>query len=269
MLSLKNKKFWHTPLWKPTHLKEDDSSSSEMLQKNEEKTLPIHIGFIMDGNGRWAVKRGLPRIMGHREGAQAFRKIAKYCKKIGIKYITFYAFSTENWKRPKEEIDEIMKLFKQYLDEVEDYAKENTRLVFLGDKSAFSPEIRERMIELEEKSSQFNGMTLMLAMNYGGRADIVNSVKNIAAMIEHKDISLKDIDESLVKSLLYTGTAPDVDLVIRPSGEQRISNFMIWQSAYAELYFTNTLWPDFTVKEFDKALEEYAMRNRRFGGVAG
>lgn len=229
--------------------------------------LPQHIGFIMDGNGRWAQKRGLPRTLGHREGADTFRKIARYCKKIGIKYITFYAFSTENWKRPKEEVDAIIKLFNQYLNEVEDYAKGNTRLVFLGDKSPFEPKMRERMIYLEKESAEFDDMTLMLAMNYGGRADVVHSIKEIAKMIEQNEITHNDIDESLVTSLLYTGIAPDVDLVIRPSGELRLSNFMIWQSAYAEYYFTDTLWPDFNVKELDKALIDYASRGRRFGGV--
>ena len=229
--------------------------------------LPVHIGFIMDGNGRWAQKRGLPRKLGHREGAQAFRKIARYCKKIGIKYITFYAFSTENWKRPKDEIDELMRLFGEYLGEVEDYAKDKTRLVFLGDKSAFGDTLEKRMIELEEKSAEFDEMTLMLAMNYGGRDDIVHAVKQIASLIANKEIRTDDIDESLVSSLLYTKGMPDVDLLIRPSGEKRISNFLLWQSAYAEFYYTDVLWPDFTPKELDKALADYASRNRRFGGV--
>lgn len=221
----------------------------------------------MDGNGRWAQNRGMPRKMGHREGAQVFRKIARYCKKIGIKYVTFYAFSTENWKRPKDEVDELMRLFGEYLNEVEDYAKERTRLVFLGDKSAFGRELAERMAELEEKSADFDEMTLMLAMNYGGRDDIVHSVRQIGEMISRKEITPSDIDEGLVSSLLYTKGMPDVDLLIRPSGEMRISNFLIWQSAYAELYFTDTLWPDFTPHELDKALEDFASRNRRFGGV--
>lgn len=229
--------------------------------------LPVHIGFIMDGNGRWAQKRGLPRKLGHREGAQTFRKIARYCKKIGIKYITFYAFSTENWKRPKDEIDELMRLFGEYLGEVEDYSKDKTRLVFLGDKSAFGDTLEKRMTELEEKSAGFDEMTLMLAMNYGGRDDIVHAVKQIASMAANREIRPGDIDESLVSSLLYTKGMPDVDLLIRPSGEKRISNFLLWQSAYAEFYYTDVLWPDFTPKELDKALAEYISRNRRFGGL--
>lgn len=229
--------------------------------------LPSHTAFIMDGNGRWAVKRGLPRKMGHREGAKTFRKIARHCKDIGIKYVTFYAFSTENWKRPKEEVDEIMRLFGEYLEEAEDFRKDKTRLIFLGDRSVFDEKLRGKMTELEQASSEFDEMTLMLAMNYGGRSEIVHAAKSAAEMISNKEIAVKDIDESLFSSLLYTGGAPDTDLLIRPGGEQRISNFLIWQSAYAEFYFTDTLWPDFTPKELDKALEEYASRNRRFGGV--
>lgn len=237
------------------------------MANKDQITLPVHIGFIMDGNGRWAQKRGLPRKFGHKEGAETFRKIARYCKEIGIKYITFYAFSTENWNRPKEEVDAILQLFEQYLEEVDDFAKDNTRLKFLGDKSAFNPKMQIRMEELEKKSVNFSEMTLMLAMNYGGRADILQSVKKIAEMIENKFIKSGNIDENLISSLLYTAGIPDPDLIIRPSGEQRLSNFLTWQSAYSEFYFTNILWPDFTKKDLDKALEDYSSRGRRFGGV--
>lgn len=229
--------------------------------------LPVHIGFIMDGNGRWAQKRNMPRKMGHRAGAETFRKIVKYCKKIGIKYVTFYAFSTENWKRPEDEVSELMKLFNGYLDEVKEYTKENIRLIFLGDKSAFDTAMAQKMIDIEEYSKNFDGMTLMLAMNYGGRDDIVHAVKQLSEMAVNKEIKVEDIDEKMLSSMLYTRGLPDVDLLIRPSGEMRISNFLIWQSAYAEFYFTDVLWPDFSSKELDKALEEYASRNRRFGGV--
>ncbi|MCD7730235.1 MAG: di-trans,poly-cis-decaprenylcistransferase [Oscillospiraceae bacterium] len=235
-----------------------------IIDKNK---LPIHIGFIMDGNGRWASKKGLPRTAGHAEGAQTFRKIARYCKKIGIKYITFYAFSTENWKRPADEVDTIMKLFWQYLEEAKDFVKDNTRLIFLGDKSRFEDKMREKMISLEKASENFDEMTVAIAMNYGGRDDIVHSVKEIARMVKEGYVSPSDIDEELVESLLYTGNMPDADLIIRPGGEKRISNFLIWQSSYAELYFTDVLWPDFSPKELDKALEDYALRGRRFGGV--
>ena len=237
------------------------------MNKIDKEKLPVHVGFIMDGNGRWAVKRGLPRKMGHREGAKAFRKIARCCKDLGIRYVTFYAFSTENWKRPQDEVDEIMRLFGEYLDEAENFEKDRTRLVFLGDKSAFGEKMAQRMTELEESSANFDEMTLMLAMNYGGRDEIVRAARNAAAMALNREIRLADIDESLFSSLLYTGGMPDADLIIRPSGEKRISNFLIWQSAYSEFYFTDTLWPDFSEKELYKALEDYASRSRRFGGV--
>lgn len=233
----------------------------------ENNILPSHIGFIMDGNGRWAQKRGMPRTFGHREGAQTFRKIARYCKKIGIKNITFYAFSTENWSRPKAEVDAIMSLFAQYLDEADEFAADKTRLIFLGDKSPFEPKIRDKMTELEKASEDFDEMTLAIAINYGGRDDIVHAVKSAAKMVADGFIKPEDIDESLITSLLYTGTMPDVDLVIRPSGEKRISNFLIWQAAYAEFYYTDVLWPDFSPKDLDLALEEYSKRSRRFGGV--
>ncbi len=229
--------------------------------------LPTHIGFIMDGNGRWAKKRGLPRQFGHREGAKTFKKIVRHCKDIGIKYITFYAFSTENWKRPKEEVDTIIELFGQYIEEVRKHIDEEVKVLFIGDKSVFSEELQRKMISLEKDSRDFTQMTLILAINYGGRDEIVHSIKSIANLVKNKDISVEQIDESLVSSLLYTGGIPDVDLIIRPSGEQRISNFLIWQSAYAELYFTDVLWPDFTAKVLDNALKSYALRSRRFGGV--
>ena len=192
---------------------------------------------------------------------------------ILIKYVTFYAFSTENWKRSDEEVAGLMKLFEQYIKDVlkdnnkKSYSKERTRVIFLGDKSPFAPELREQMQTLEEKTAEFDGMTLMVAMNYGGRADIVYAAKRAASMLVNKEIKPGDFDESLLGSLLYTRAAPDVDLLIRPGGERRLSNFLLWQSAYAELYFTPTLWPDFNAKEFDSILADFASRNRRFGGV--
>lgn len=233
----------------------------------EKNNLPVHIGFIMDGNGRWAKKRGLPRTFGHREGAKAFRKVTEYCNDIGIKYITFYAFSTENWSRPKDEVDAIMKLFKEYLLEADDLTDKNVRLVFLGDKSRFDVELQEQMTELERKSKDHDGMTVALAMNYGGRDDIVYAVKNVVQLLKEGIINEDDITEELITKNLYTGDIPDVDLVIRPSGEKRISNFLIWQSSYAEFYFTDVLWPDFNAHEVDAALEDYATRGRRFGNV--
>lgn len=221
----------------------------------------------MDGNGRWASKRGLPRSIGHKEGAETFNRITRRCKNLGIKYVTYYAFSTENWSRPADEVSALMKLFEQYLGDAEKYVKDNTRLIFLGDKSKFSEKLRLRMEELEEKSRDFDSMTVLLAMNYGGRDEIVRAARRAAALVKDRSITPDQIDESLFSSLLYTGGIPDPDLIIRPGGEKRLSNFLTWESAYSELYFTDVLWPDFNAKELDKALEDFAQRGRRFGGI--
>lgn len=226
-----------------------------------------HIGFIMDGNGRWAQKRGLPRKFGHREGAKTFRKIADYCREIGIPYISFYAFSTENWKRPADEVDALMKLFDEYLDEIDDFANRNTRIIFLGSKEPFSESLRKKMISAEERSKNMTGCTMMLALNYGGRDDIVYAAKKCAELARDGFMDVSDINERTFESFLYTRNAPPVDLVIRPSGEYRLSNFMIWQCAYAEYYFSDILWPDFKTSDLDKAIDEYYKRNRRFGDV--
>lgn len=221
----------------------------------------------MDGNGRWASKRGLPRSIGHKEGAETFNRITRRCKDLGIKYVTYYAFSTENWSRPADEVSALMKLFEQYLGDAEKYVNDNTRLIFLGDKSKFSEKLRLRMEELEEKSRDFDSMTVLLAMNYGGRDEIVRAARRAAALVKDRSITPDQIDESLFSSLLYTGGIPDPDLIIRPGGEKRLSNFLTWESAYSELYFTDVLWPDFNAKELDKALEDFAQRGRRFGGI--
>jgi undecaprenyl diphosphate synthase len=229
--------------------------------------LPDHVGFIMDGNGRWAKKRGLPRSFGHREGAKQFKKIVRYCKDIGLKNISFYAFSTENWQRPAEEVNTIMELFRDYIVDVRNFLSENTRMIFLGDKSAFDEDLQEKMIKLEEDTAKYNEMTLMMAVNYGGRDEITHAARILAEKAAKGEIKSEDITEQSISDNLYTAGYPDVDLLIRPSGEQRISNYLIWQCAYAEFYYTNVLWPDFTPDELDKALAEYARRNRRFGGV--
>lgn len=221
----------------------------------------------MDGNGRWAQKRGLPRSMGHKAGAETLRKITKACRNAGIKYVTYYAFSTENWKRPQDEIDALMKLFSEYLDEAEKFSGKNARILFLGDKSPFPTKLRNRMEQLEKDSAIYDSMTIMLAMNYGGRDDIIHAARKIAELAKDGDIASSDIDEKMISGLLYTSGAPDADLIIRTSGEQRLSNFLLWQSAYAEFYFTDVLWPDFDENELKKALTAYAARSRRFGGV--
>lgn len=229
--------------------------------------LPQHVGFIMDGNGRWAKKRGLPRQFGHREGAKNFKKIVRYCKDIGLKNISFYAFSTENWQRPKEEVDTIMELFREYIVDVRNHLSENTRMIFLGDKSVFDDDLREKMIKLEEDTARYTEMTLMMAVNYGGRDEIAHAARMLAQQVKDGKLAPEEITEQSIADNLYTHGIPDVDLVIRPSGELRLSNYLIWQCAYAEYYFTNILWPDFTAAELDKALIEFNRRTRRFGGV--
>lgn len=233
------------------------------------RVLPLHIGIIMDGNGRWAKKRGLPRQAGHRAGANNFRTITRYCNSIGIQNLTVYAFSTENWKRPKEEVDALMELFYDYLVEaLRDFREENIRTVFIGDRTAFSPRIQELMKEAEELSSDKTGLRLNIAMNYGGRDEMLRAIREISADVAAGKLSEKDITSELVSNHLYTVGQPDPDLIIRPSGEYRTSNFLLWQSAYAEYVFMDDiLWPDFTTENLEEALDEYARRNRRFGGV--
>lgn len=235
---------------------------------HDELVLPKHVGIIMDGNGRWAKKRGLPRKAGHTEGARTFRKITRYCSEVGIKYLTVYAFSTENWKRPEDEVGALMKLFKSYLEEaIRDFKDDDIVVHFIGDKSGFSPELRELMDENEECSKDREGMVLNIAMNYGSRDEIVRAVKNISAAVKNGKISEDDITEQLISDNLYTAGQPDPDLIIRPSGEYRISNFMLWQSAYTEFVIMNKLWPDFQKSDLDEALKIYSQRNRRYGGV--
>lgn len=243
----------------------DKKKKSE--QQSLPEKLPEHVGFIMDGNGRWAKKRGLPRSFGHREGAKNFKKIVRYCKDIGLKNISFYAFSTENWQRPKDEVDTIMELFREYIVDVRNFLSENTRMIFLGDKSVFDDDLREKMIRLEEDTAHYTEMTLMMAVNYGGRDEIAHAARLLARKAADGEIAPEDITEQSVADCLYTKGIPDVDLVIRPSGELRLSNYLIWQCAYAEYYFTDILWPDFTPGELDKALIDFDRRQRRFGGV--
>ena len=233
----------------------------------ENITIPKHIGIIMDGNGRWAKKRMLPRNMGHKKGAEVFKDITRYCNELGLESVTFYAFSTENWKRPQDEIDGLMKLFKQYLIDAFDYEKENNKVIFLGDKSAFNQELRELMTEIESKTADRTGMKLNLALNYGSRDEIVHACKEIAQKVSEGSMSVDDIDENSFADHLYTKGQPDPDFILRPSGEKRISNFLLWQCAYSEFIYMDVLWPDFTRKDLDSAIAEFNSRNRRFGGV--
>ena len=220
-----------------------------------------HIAFIMDGNGRWAKKRGMPREYGHTVGVKTFRRIAEYCFRGGIDTVTVYAFSTENWKRPKREVDAIMKILSSYLKiGMAEMAEDNIRIRFLGDKSPFSPELRTAMEELEE-ASKMNKYSLNIAANYGGRAEIVNTVNRLISE------GATEFTEELISSSIYTKGQPDPDLIVRTGGEMRLSNFLTWQSTYSELYFCDVLWPDLSESDIDLAVENYYTRKRRFGGV--
>ena len=231
--------------------------------------LPSHIGIIMDGNRRWAKKRFLPSVKGHSKGAEVLKSISLYCNKLGLKYLTVYAFSTENWKRSNEEVTYLMRLFKKYLNDViaEIFKLENIRIKFIGNTSVLSSEIKDLISQIEEKSSQNTGMTLTIAFNYGGKEEIKSAVKSLVKDVISGCVAFEDISEDELSKRMYAPTHPDVDLIIRTAGEQRISNFMLWESAYCEFYFTKVLWPDFNQTEFDKAIEEYNSRTRRFGGV--
>lgn len=238
------------------------------VQTAEERVIPAHIGVIMDGNGRWAQKRHLPRSAGHRAGANTFRTITRYASRIGVKYFTVYAFSTENWSRPQEEVGALMSLFKDYLEEaLRDFMDENIRVRFIGDVSAFSTDLQALIHEVEEASAPKTGMVLNLAMNYGGRAELVRAAQNFALDVETGKRRPDELSQQLFSQYLYTADQPDPDLIIRPSGERRISNFLLWQSAYAEFVYLDILWPDFKPGDLDKAISIYASRQRRFGGI--
>ena len=231
--------------------------------------LPTHIGIIMDGNGRWAQKRGLPRSAGHKQGARVFRNIVRYCREIGIGYLTVYAFSTENWKRPQSEIDAIMDLLRDYLDELERHGDERQGVLrFIGDMEPLAEDLRLRIAEVQERTAGREGIVVNIALNYGGRAEIVHAVQQAVRLSRQGSLAEEAVDEVLVDSLMYTVGQPPVDLIVRPSGEQRISNFLLWQGAYAELVFMDVLWPDFTPGDLDRAIAEFRRRSRRFGGIS-
>ena len=237
------------------------------MRKKNFDVLPRHIAVIMDGNGRWAKKRHLPRTAGHSVGAKTFKSICLYANEIGIEYMTFYAFSTENWRRPKEEVDALMKLFAEYLSDSINFKDKNIRLKFIGDRTVLSDELQQLMKNAEENSKDCTGLTVNLAINYGGRDEIVHAVKKIAADVKDGKLAPEDITVDTVEQNLYTAGDPPVDLLIRPGGEYRISNFLIWQITYAEYWFSNVLWPDFKPKHLNEAIESFAGRNRRFGSV--
>lgn len=230
--------------------------------------LPRHIAIIMDGNGRWAKKRALPRTAGHVAGAETFRKIATYCKEIGVEYLTVYAFSTENWKRPPEEVNAIMGLLKKYLEEaISKMAKDKVKLEFFGDLTPLSPELRQMIDETREISKHYEGCQANICLNYGGRDEIMRAARACAQDCLDGKCKPEDITEEMLGQHLFSAGVPDPELVIRPSGELRLSNFLMWQSAYSEFYFTDVLWPDFTSDDLNKAIAAFQHRNRRFGGV--
>lgn len=230
----------------------------------EDIKTPIHVAIILDGNGRWAQKRNMPRTFGHKNGAENVVDIAIHAKKRGVKYLTLYAFSTENWKRPKKEVDYLMKLLIKFVnDKIDQLMEEDCKLNFLGDLSAIPDQTRKAVELALDRTKDNKSLFINIALNYGGRDELVHAFKNIV----NDGYKAEDIDEKLISEYLYTKDIPDPDLLIRPGGELRISNFLIYQIAYSELYFTDKLWPDFSYEDFDKAIEEYSRRNRRFGDV--
>ena len=234
----------------------------------DETRLPRHIAIIMDGNGRWAKAKGLPRPAGHAAGAETFRTIATYCRELGIRYLTVYAFSTENWKRPLEEVSAIMGLLKKYLMEaIADMEKEKVRFVFFGDLTPLPEELRTLCEETQARSARYGQCQVNICLNYGGRDELVRAAKAFAADCARGKKRPEELSETLFSSYLWSHGVPDPDLVIRPGGEERVSNFLLWQSAYAEYYFTDVNWPDFGKEDLRKAIAAYQSRGRRFGGI--
>ena len=241
---------------------------SDLIDSLDTSNLPKHIGIIMDGNGRWAKKRGLPRSAGHRMGAKVLEQITRDAGHLGIRYLTVYAFSTENWKRPKEEVDALMKLLSEYLD---DYKRligdEDIRVKIIGSYDGLSEDIIAKIKNIEEQTKNNSAITLNIALNYGGRDELVFAMKKIASDVKNGKINIDDIDEDMISQSVYTDYMPDPDFIIRPSGEYRLSNFLLWQSAYSEFWYSDILWPDFTRDDLIGAIIDFQKRNRRYGGV--
>ena len=235
------------------------------MEFNKEN-LPVHIAIIMDGNRRWAKEKGLETKLGHKEGAENLKRIAKYANEIGIKYLTVYAFSTENWKRTKEEVGALMFLLNWYLDDLLNSSDlDNVKINVLGDITKLDAGTQKLILKLENKTKDYTGLQLNVAFNYGGRDEITRAVKKIASAVKNNEISIDDIDENLISNSIYTAGMPDPDLLIRPGGEKRISNFLPWQLSYTEFIFTDKYWPDFNKNDVDEAIVEYERRNRKFG----
>ena len=229
--------------------------------------VPQHVAVIMDGNGRWAKERGKNRLFGHKAGIEAVRETIRCASDVGVRYLTIYSFSSENWKRPLEEVSAIMKLFGEYLLKGFNYKDRNIRIKFLGDRAALDPKLQKLMNELEEDSAHKTGMTLNIAVNYGGRPEIVRAARQLAEKVKAGELQPEDITEEMMSDAMYTTGQKDPDFILRPSGEKRLSNFMLWQAAYSELVEMDVLWPDFTRDDLDAAITEFNKRSRRFGGI--
>ena len=230
--------------------------------------IPNHVAIILDGNGRWAKKKGIPRTYRHVKGCENLEKICSVAKELGVKYLTVYAFSTENWKRSKEEVDALMKLFRNYMKKCIKISRDNKMQVrVIGDPTAFDPDLQEKIKELEEYSSQYDELYFQIALNYGSRDEIKRAVQKMAEDVKAEKLNPEEISERTISDYLDTKGLPDPDLLIRTSGEERLSNFLMWQLAYTEFYFTDVAWPDFNKAEFEKAIAKYNQRDRRFGGV--
>lgn len=240
----------------------------DYLSLIDKEKLPQHIGIIMDGNGRWAKKRGMPRSFGHKAGAEAFDKIIDFAGNLGIKTVTVYAFSTENWSRPEAEVNAIMELLTDYLNNgLKKLEGKDTKVKIIGNIDAMSEDIKKGVKNIEESTKDGKSMTVQIALNYGGRSEITEAAKKAAKMVEEGKLKAADINEEILSSLMYNPEVPDPDLIIRPSGEFRLSNFLLWESAYSELWFSDILWPDFKGEDLLCAVYEYQKRSRRFGGV--
>ena len=234
----------------------------------DRNNIPRHIGVILDGNGRWAKKRGLPRSLGHRAGADTLKKISEYCAAIGVGCMTAYVFSTENWSRPKDEVDYLMKLLYEYLSDAQRaLAGKKTQIKVIGNLDMLNDELRAKIVEVEEMTADREGMRLNLAISYGGRDEIRSAVKKIARDVAAGKLSAEDITEEIISQNMFTAPFPDPDIIIRPSGEQRLSNFMLWQAAYAEFWYDDICWPDFSERDVDRVILDYQKRSRRYGNI--
>jgi len=248
--------------------KRENSKNGSLLDKIDKSRLPSHIAIIMDGNGRWAKERNLPRAFGHRAGVETIREIVRTSSEIGIKVLTLYAFSTENWRRPADEVNSLMNLLVEYLRmEVAELHEKNVKVTSIGDISKLPSLCQDELHKAYRKTSRNTGLTLNLALNYGGRVEIINAVRKICELVKNDKITINEVNETIISNNLWTSGLPDPDLIIRPSGELRLSNFLLWQCAYSEFWFSDINWPDFKKEHLFKAIVDYQMRDRRFGGV--